>query len=42
VLSSEVFEPGDDGRAVPAAPISCIDELILNGYDPAVAAGWTA
>ncbi|GLY17701.1 Flp pilus assembly complex ATPase component TadA [Kineosporia rhizophila] len=35
VLSSEVFQPGTDGRAVPAAPIACIDELIAAGYDPA-------
>jgi Flp pilus assembly CpaF family ATPase len=40
VLSSEVFSPGPDGRAVPAAPISCIDELIKAGYHPAMAAGW--
>jgi Flp pilus assembly CpaF family ATPase len=41
VLSSEVFSPGPDGRAVPAAPISCIDALIKAGYHPAVAAGWS-
>ena len=40
VLSSEVFSPGPDGRAIPAAPISCIDELIKAGYHPAMAAGW--
>jgi pilus assembly protein CpaF len=39
VLSSEVFEPGPDGRAVAAAPISCIDELIVAGYDPAAGSG---
>ncbi|GAB6901763.1 CpaF family protein [Kineosporia succinea] len=42
VLSSEVFRAGPDGRAAPAAPIACIDELIRAGYDPAVAAGWPA
>jgi pilus assembly protein CpaF len=35
VLSSEVFSAGPDGRAAPAAPISCIDELIAAGYHPA-------
>jgi pilus assembly protein CpaF len=40
VLSSEVFSPGADGRAVPAAPISCIDELVEAGYHPAMSAGW--
>ncbi len=40
VLSSEVFSSGPDGHAVPAAPISCIDELITAGYHPAMAAGW--
>jgi hypothetical protein len=34
VLSSEVFAPGQDGIAVPAAPISCIDELMEVGYQP--------
>jgi Flp pilus assembly CpaF family ATPase len=35
VLSSEVFAPGPDGRAVPHAPISCINELAEQGYDTA-------
>jgi Flp pilus assembly CpaF family ATPase len=34
VLSSEVFAPGPDGRAVPRAPLSCLDELAEYGYDP--------
>jgi pilus assembly protein CpaF len=34
VLSSEVFAPGPDGRAVPHAPISCMEELAEHGYDP--------
>jgi len=34
VLSSEVFAPGLDGRAVPHSPISCIEELVANGYVP--------
>jgi Flp pilus assembly CpaF family ATPase len=34
VLSSEVFTSGPDGRAVPHAPVSCVDELVPYGYDP--------
>lgn len=34
VLSSEVFKEGPEGLAVPAAPISCMDELIEVGYQP--------
>jgi pilus assembly protein CpaF len=39
VLSSEVFTRGPDGRAVPHAPASCLDELVPHGYDPA-RQGW--
>jgi hypothetical protein len=39
VLSSEVFAPGRDGRALPHAPCSCLDELAAFGYDPA-RGGW--
>ncbi|WP_461023187.1 CpaF family protein [Thalassiella azotivora] len=42
VLSSEVFAAGPDGRAVPAAPISCMDELMEHGYQSAPTAGWTS
>ena len=35
VLSSEIFSPGPDGRAVPHAPVSCMAELAEHGYDPA-------
>ncbi|HEV2377336.1 MAG TPA: ATPase, T2SS/T4P/T4SS family [Streptosporangiaceae bacterium] len=35
VLSSEVFAPGPDGRAVPHAPPSCMNELAHHGYDSA-------
>lgn len=42
VLSSEVFAAGPDGRAVGAAPLSCLPELLEAGYRPAVPAGWTA
>jgi pilus assembly protein CpaF len=34
VLSSEVFAPGLDGRAVPHSPVSCLDELVAHGYVP--------
>jgi len=35
VLSSEVFTPGPDRRAVPHAPVSCMPELVEHGYAPA-------
>jgi Flp pilus assembly CpaF family ATPase len=35
VLSSEVFRPGPDGRAVPHAPPSCLEDLARHGYDRA-------
>jgi pilus assembly protein CpaF len=34
-----VFTPGPDGRAVRHAPVSCMDELMQFGYDPATG-GW--
>ncbi|MDQ1292256.1 MAG: pilus assembly protein CpaF, partial [Actinomycetota bacterium] len=40
VLSSEIFAPGPDGRAVAHAPISCLDELVACGYNPSVADRW--
>lgn len=40
VLSSEVFAFGPDGFAVPAAPISCLDELAAYGYDPVMGGVW--
>jgi Flp pilus assembly CpaF family ATPase len=39
VLSSEVFKPGPDGRAVPHAPVSCMEELTMHGY-AAMTGGW--
>jgi Flp pilus assembly CpaF family ATPase len=33
VLSSEVFTPGPDGRAVPHAPPACLRQLAEHGYD---------
>jgi len=40
VLSSEVFASGQDHRAVPAAPISCLDELVAAGYRPQMIPQW--
>ena len=40
VLSSEVFAMGPEGYAVPAAPISCADELAEHGYDPVPGGQW--
>jgi pilus assembly protein CpaF len=39
VLSSEVFAPGPDGRAMPHAPVSCAAELAHYGYAPVGALG---
>ena len=35
VLSSEIFADDGSGTAQPAAPISCISELMEAGFDPA-------
>jgi len=40
VMSSEVFAPGPDGRAVAHAPASCAGELAHYGYDPGRGGGW--
>jgi pilus assembly protein CpaF len=42
VLSSEVFAPGPDGVAEPAAPISCLDDLIEVGYKAGIDDRWSA
>jgi pilus assembly protein CpaF len=42
VLSSEVFHPGPDGYAVPAASISCLQELERVGYAPGSAPTWVS
>ncbi len=44
VLSSEIFAPGPDGTAVPAAPIACMDDLVAVGYQaqPVYAERWPA
>ncbi len=39
VQSSEVFSPGPDKSARPHAPVSCMDELVMHGYDP-MPGGW--
>ncbi|WP_129668069.1 CpaF family protein [Phytoactinopolyspora endophytica] len=41
VLSSEIFSRGPEGVAVPAAPVSCLDELVAVGYLPEAAVEWT-
>ncbi|HJQ05105.1 MAG TPA: ATPase, T2SS/T4P/T4SS family [Nocardioides sp.] len=40
VMSSEVFAPGPDGRAVAHAPIACIAELAEHGYASFAHGGW--
>jgi Flp pilus assembly CpaF family ATPase len=42
VLSSEVFAPAPDGRAVPHAPVQCIDDLVAAGYEPQLYGRWSA
>ncbi|MET0468925.1 MAG: ATPase, T2SS/T4P/T4SS family [Aeromicrobium sp.] len=42
VLSSEVFHEGPNGTPVPAAAISCMDDLIAAGYSPALFHGQDA
>ncbi|WP_030889746.1 CpaF family protein [Streptomyces sp. NRRL F-5053] len=34
VLSSEVFAEAPDGRLLPHAPLSCVQELAVHGYKP--------
>ena len=33
VVSNEVFRAGTDGRAVPGAPMHCLDDLVAEGFD---------
>ena len=42
VVSNEIFRPGPDRRAVPAAPIRAdtLDELAAAGFDPDQVRGW--
>ncbi|MEU3370904.1 CpaF family protein [Streptomyces sp. NPDC006711] len=39
VLSSEVFAETPDGRVVPHAPVSCVEDLAVHGYRPSGAWG---
>jgi len=40
VLSSEVYAPGTDGRAVAYAPVECVDDLVAAGWDATVSGRW--
>jgi len=40
VVSSEIWAPGRDGRAAPAAPIQALADLEAVGYDPAMYGRW--
>lgn len=40
VVSSEIWAPGPDGRAVPAATIQAIDDLVPFGYEPLAFGRW--
>jgi hypothetical protein len=40
VLSSEIFAVDPTGTAVAHAPISCIDDLLAHGYQPASLSRW--
>ncbi|GAA3302527.1 CpaF family protein [Dactylosporangium vinaceum] len=42
VISNEVFKPGPDRRAVPAAPLrtDTLDELVAAGFNPDAIPGW--
>jgi Flp pilus assembly CpaF family ATPase len=42
VLSSEIFQAGTDGLALPAAPIGCLAELQAVGYRGSAPAGWAS
>lgn len=41
VLSSEVFAVDRSGRAVAHAPISCLDDLLVHGYQPSTMSRWS-
>ncbi len=42
VLSSEVYAPGPDGRAVAHAPVECVEDLVAAGWEPGVQDRWSA
>ena len=42
VLSSEVYAPGTDGRAVAHAPVECVDDLVAAGWEPSLRGRWSS
>jgi pilus assembly protein CpaF len=40
VVSSEIWEPGPAGRAVPAASIASLSDLVVHGYEPLAYGRW--
>ena len=42
VLSSEIFAPGSDGKAVAHAPIECVDDLVAAGWEPSLRGRWSS
>jgi len=40
VVSSEIWKPGTDGRAVPAASIASLPDLVVHGYEPLAYGRW--
>ena len=42
VLSSEVYAPGTDGRAVAHAPVECVDDLVAAGWEPTLRGRWSS
>ena len=41
VLSSEIYAPGTDGRAVAHAPVECVDDLVAAGWEPNLRGRWS-
>jgi Flp pilus assembly CpaF family ATPase len=40
VVSSEIWKPGADGRAIPAATIASLEDLVVHGYEPLAYGRW--
>jgi Flp pilus assembly CpaF family ATPase len=40
VVSSEIWQPGPAGRAVPAASIASLSDLVVHGYEPLAYGRW--
>jgi pilus assembly protein CpaF len=40
VVSSEIWKPGADGRAIPAASIASLEDLVVHGYEPLAYGRW--